>query len=351
MVKSAPYVHVTSSPFFTLRAARHATASSSRFIIGAAVTAGPGNAASDAADPSNAAHAWFIMSTTGTRHRRDATFASDASASESLRSFSGVSRVGTRSRLGCVSAAAFPLFPRKLTATSPLPAPSLRATRNVMARERTDAHAHWNSSRPSATSPGTASTTAAATSQARNRSARASSAASTRLSGIAGMARRKAASSRNRGELGSAAGSASTYVPKGVWLGWRRASATKRARAVSSETSAPRVARGADSYAAMPAPRPSVSSARAAAASNAVHDAGRVSTVSPGAMSRVATRPLGAPGKGAPTATLGLRRRPSAVAHATSAAAASSASAAASGPGAVAARPPRLDLRAGHSTR
>ena len=280
------------------------------------------------------------MSTTGTRHRRDATFR-DASASFA-RSFSRL----RRSRLQ-VSAA----FPLSSPLPSPLPAPSLCATRNVMARERTDAHAHWNSSNSSAASPGTASTTAAATSQARNRSARASSAASTRLSGIAGMARRKAASSRNRGELGSAAGSASTYVPKGVRLGWRRANATKSASAVSSETSAPRVDAGADSYAAMPAPRPSVSSARAAAASNAVHDAGRVSTVSPGAMSRVATSPLGAPGEGAPTATLGLRRRPSAVAHATSAAAASSASAAASGPGAVAARPPRLDLRAGHSTR
>ena len=197
-----------------------------------------------------------------------------------------------------------------------------------MARERTDAHAHRNSSSPSSGSSGTRSTTAAATSQARNRSARASSAASTRLSGIAGMAYRNDASSRNRGELGSALGSALTYAPKFVRLGWRLARATKSARAVSSETSAPRVARGADSYAAMPAPRPSVSSARAAAASNAVHDAGRVSTVSPGAMSCVATSPRGALGEGAPTATLGLRRRPSAVAHATSAAAASSTSAA-----------------------
>ena len=281
------------------------------------------------------------MSTTGTRHRRDATFR-DASASFA-RSFSRL----RRSRLR-VSAA----FPLSSPLPSPLPAPSLCATRNVMARERTDAHAHWNSSNSSAASPGTASTTAAATSQARNRSARASSAASTRLSGIAGMTRRKAASSRNRGELGSAAGSASTYVPKGVRLGWRRANATKSASAVSSETSAPRVDAGAESGEAAMRRAEAQRFVRARSrASNAVHDAGRVSTVSPGAMSRVATSPLGAPGEGAPTATLGLRRRPSAVAHATSAAAASSASAAASGPGAVAARPPRLDLRAGHSTR
>mmetsp|Transcript_8415 Transcript_8415/g.35220 ORF Transcript_8415/g.35220 Transcript_8415/m.35220 type:complete len:291 (-) Transcript_8415:122-994(-) len=290
------------------------------------------------------------MSTTGTRHRRaSACRDADAEVSAFLFFFN--------SRAVCVADAT--LFVNESSSNPPSSSPTSPrrsfapplATRNVMARERTDAHAHWNSSSPSSGSPGTKSNTAAATSQARNKSARASSAASTKLSGIAGAALRNVASSMNRGDSGRDAGSASTYKPKFVRLGWRRASATKRARAVSSETSAPRVARGADSYAAMPAPRPSVLSARAAAASNAVHDAGRVSTVSPDSMSCVATRPLGAPGKGAPTATLGLRRRPSAVAHATSAAAASSTSAAASGPEAVAARPPRLDPRAAVSTR
>ena len=124
--------------------------------------------------------------------------------------------------------------------------PELLATRKVIARDRTDDHAHVHSSRDNLGSFSSVSllisksTTAAATSLPRYKSTRASSAASIRDSGTFGKIARNVSSSRNSGELGRLPGNAKQYAPNGVTCGCRLASATKSTSAVSSETFGPR---------------------------------------------------------------------------------------------------------------